>query len=86
MLSALLSVAEQLGRVDLQGSRELRSVCACMLAYLTTRTSCTCDDASISRHVCKHMLAVRLHCVLVAEQQAKPKVDDGEVRRLFARL
>ena len=36
--------------------------------YFTTRTSCTCYDAR--RHECKHMLAVRLHCELVAEQRA----------------
>jgi hypothetical protein len=35
--------------------------------YLTTRTSCDCYDAR--RHECKHILAVRLHCELVAEQR-----------------
>ena len=35
--------------------------------YLVTRTSCDCYDAR--RHECKHMLAVRLHCELVAEQR-----------------
>ena len=42
--------------------------------YFTTRTSCTCYDAR--RHTCKHMLAVRLHCELVAEQTASSKYDD----------
>lgn len=37
--------------------------------YFTTRTSCTCYDSR--RHDCKHMLAVRLHCELVAEQQQR---------------
>ena len=42
--------------------------------YFVTRTSCTCPDAR--RHECKHMLAVQLHCALVAEQQAPaPKAD-----------
>jgi hypothetical protein len=36
--------------------------------YLVTRTSCTCYDAR--RHVCKHQLAVQLHCQLVAERVA----------------
>ena len=36
--------------------------------YFVTRTSCSCYDAC--RHECKHMLAVRLHCELVAEQRA----------------
>jgi hypothetical protein len=35
--------------------------------YFVTRTSCTCYDAR--RRECKHMLAVRLHCDLVAEQR-----------------
>jgi hypothetical protein len=35
--------------------------------YLTTRSSCDCYDAR--RHECKHQLAVRLHCALVAEQR-----------------
>jgi len=38
--------------------------------YLVTRYTCDCKDAEFS-HECKHMLAVRLHCELVAEQQAK---------------
>jgi hypothetical protein len=42
--------------------------------YFVTRTSCSCYDAR--RHDCKHMLAVRLHCDLVAEQQAAAKYDD----------
>ena len=36
--------------------------------YFVTRTSCTCYDSR--RHDCKHMIAVRLHCALVAEQRA----------------
>jgi hypothetical protein len=47
--------------------------------YLVTRTSCTCYDAQ--RHACKHQLAVRLHCELVAEQEAAAKYDD-----IFARF
>jgi hypothetical protein len=43
------------------------------LYYLTTRTSCTCYDAQRG-HVCKHQLAVQLHCELMAEQEApEPK-------------
>ena len=42
--------------------------------YFVTRTSCTCYDAR--RHECKHMLAVQLHCALVAEQEAAAKYDD----------
>ncbi|HYW86806.1 MAG TPA: hypothetical protein VFB50_03500 [Chloroflexota bacterium] len=42
--------------------------------YLVTRNSCTCYDAQ--RHTCKHMLAVRLHCELVKEQQDAAKYDD----------
>jgi hypothetical protein len=38
------------------------------VVYFTTRRDCTCFDAR--RHECKHMLAVRLHCELVAEQRA----------------
>jgi len=38
------------------------------VVYFTTRTDCTCFDAE--RHECKHMLAVRLHCALVAERAA----------------
>lgn len=38
------------------------------IVYLVTRTSCSCYDAQ--RHECKHILAVRLHCELVAEQAA----------------
>src|SRR5579871_2773731 len=37
------------------------------VVYFTTRTSCTCYDSR--RHDCKHMLAVQLHCALVAEQR-----------------
>jgi hypothetical protein len=36
--------------------------------------TCTCYDARERHHECKHMLAVRLHCELVAEQQL-PKAD-----------
>jgi hypothetical protein len=36
--------------------------------YLVTRTSCDCKDAQFG-HECKHRLAVRLHCELVAEQR-----------------
>src|SRR2546430_482412 len=35
--------------------------------YLTTQTSCTCEDAK--RHasaICKHSLAVQIHCARVA--------------------
>jgi len=38
------------------------------VVYFTTRHDCTCFDAR--RHECKHMLAVRLHCELAAEQRA----------------
>jgi hypothetical protein len=42
--------------------------------YFVTRTSCSCYDGQ--RRTCKHQLAVRLHCDLVAEQQAPaPKAD-----------
>ena len=47
--------------------------------YLVTRTSCTCYDGQ--RHICKHQLAVQLHCELVAEQQATKQDDD-----IFARF
>ena len=36
--------------------------------YFVTRSSCTCYDAERG-HACKHQLAVRLHCALVAEQR-----------------
>jgi hypothetical protein len=55
--------------------------------YLTTRTSCTCYDAR--RHTCKHQLAVRLHCELVAEQQApKPVIREAhpELARILGEL
>jgi hypothetical protein len=42
--------------------------------YFVTRTSCTCYDGQ--RRTCKHMLAVQLHCQLVAEQEAAAKYDD----------
>jgi hypothetical protein len=42
--------------------------------YLTTRTSCDCYDGQ--RRTCKHMLAVRLFCELVAEQEAAKKYND----------
>ena len=35
--------------------------------YFVTRTSCTCYDGQ--RRTCKHLLAVQLHCELVAEQK-----------------
>jgi hypothetical protein len=42
--------------------------------YLVTRTSCTCYDGQ--RRVCKHQIAVQLHCELVAEQETPaPKAD-----------
>ena len=41
--------------------------------YFVTRTSCTCYDGQ--RRTCKHMLAVQLHCELVAEQVPAPKAD-----------
>ena len=43
------------------------------LVYLVTRTSCTCYDFVERHHDCKHVLACRLHCALVAEQQAARK-------------
>jgi len=45
--------------------------------YFVTRTSCTCFDAE--RHECKHMLAVRLHCALVAEQEARASVGPDNI-------
>jgi len=41
--------------------------------YFVTRTSCTCYDGQ--RRTCKHMLAVQLHCELVAESAPAPKAD-----------
>jgi len=39
--------------------------------YLTTRSSCTCKDFEYGHgRACKHMLAVELHCELMAEQAA----------------
>jgi len=39
--------------------------------YLTTRRSCTCPDFEFGRgRDCKHVLAVQLHCELIAEQAA----------------
>ena len=52
--------------------------------YLVTRYTCECKDASFG-HECKHMLAVRLHCELVAEQSA-PKVATESVNDLFKRF
>lgn len=52
--------------------------------YLTTRYTCDCKDADFG-HECKHMLAVRLHCELVAEQQ-QPKVATESVEDLFKRF
>jgi hypothetical protein len=40
------------------------------LVYFVTRTSCTCKGFEFA-HDCKHAIAVRLHCELVAEQQAE---------------
>jgi len=38
--------------------------------YLVTRYSCDCKDAEFNQgRECKHILAVRLHCELVAEQR-----------------
>jgi uncharacterized Zn finger protein len=37
--------------------------------YFTTRTTCTCYDAG--RHDCKHQIAVRLWCALMAEQKER---------------
>jgi hypothetical protein len=48
--------------------------------YFVTRTSCTCYDAR--RHECKHMLAVRLHCELMAEQAARESVGTDSVAHL----
>jgi hypothetical protein len=41
--------------------------------YFVTRTSCTCYDGQ--RRTCKHMLAVQLHCELVADKTPAPKAD-----------
>jgi len=49
--------------------------------YFTTRTSCTCYDAR--RHDCKHMLAVRLHCDLVAEQSEKTAAKYDDIFKRF---
>lgn len=48
--------------------------------YFVTRTSCTCYDAR--RRECKHMLAVRLHCELMAEQEARESVGTDNVAHL----
>jgi hypothetical protein len=48
--------------------------------YLVTRTSCTCYDAR--RHDCKHLLAVQLHCELMAEQEARESVGADNVAHL----
>lgn len=52
--------------------------------YFVTRTSCTCYDGQ--RRTCKHMLAVQLHCALVAEQET-PKVSSAapELARILGR-
>lgn len=35
--------------------------------YLVTQTSCTCEDAARHpSHICKHALAVQIHCARVA--------------------
>jgi uncharacterized Zn finger protein len=38
------------------------------VVYFVTQTSCTCYDFAHG-HDCKHLIAVRLHCQLVREQQ-----------------
>jgi len=39
--------------------------------YFVTRTTCTCHDFVYGRgRDCKHCLAVKLHCALMAEQAA----------------
>ena len=48
--------------------------------HLVTRTSCTCYDGQ--RRTCKHMLAVQLHCELVAEQAPAPKAGSNLSRIL----
>ena len=51
--------------------------------YLATLISCTCPDAQ--RHqglVCKHQLAVRLHCELVRAQQGQPTARRPHLRLL----
>ena len=53
--------------------------------YLVTRYTCDCKDAEFGRE-CKHMLAVRLHCELVAEQQQAPKIATESVEDLFKRF
>jgi hypothetical protein len=45
--------------------------------YLVTRTSCTCYDSR--RHLCKHSIAVALHCELIAEQEARTSVGRDNV-------
>ncbi len=50
--------------------------------YLTTRYTCTCKDAEFG-HECKHQLAVRLHCELVADQRA---LIASEAEDIFARF
>jgi hypothetical protein len=47
--------------------RRLQPACFCAIAgryYLVTQTSCTCFDAA--RHVCKHQVAVLVHCARVS--------------------
>jgi hypothetical protein len=56
--------------------------------YLVTRYTCDCKDAEYS-HECKHMLAVRLHCELVAEQREQADVFrrfDYDEDRAMARI
>lgn len=50
--------------------------------YLVTRESCTCPAFEFGRgRDCKHIVAVRLHCEYVREQQQAAKYDD-----IFARF
>jgi len=51
--------------------------------HLVTRTSCTCYDGQ--RRTCKHMLAVQLHCELVAEQAPKVSASSLELARILGR-
>lgn len=45
--------------------------------YLTTRESCTCPAFEFGRgRDCKHIVAVRLHCDYVREQEQVAKYDD----------
>lgn len=56
----------------------IRSSVDANVVYFVTRTSCTCPDAR--RHMCKHQIAVQLHCALMAEQAAPaPSADLGRI-------